>query len=283
MLCSISGIKAQPIQLQANDIDTLLPTYNQYNEYTDYLGNFNGVGHSNIFKIAKKGGKYYTVGDFTHIAANHGSALIVDTATNTVITPQKWRINGKINTAIPDGVGGYYIGGDFTKIGDSTRKYLARIDATGQPTNWLPKPDSFINKLIKRNDTLFIGGAYKKIFGATRYSLAMYSTTTNMLLGASNNTPQKLTGINDMFLIKDTLVLGGTSDDEDVYPVINKYNIKTQLRITFSLQIVQYGIIRSMQLSQDSSILIYNYYSNGNFIRGVNFNSRQYYLCSWCI
>jgi antitoxin component YwqK of YwqJK toxin-antitoxin module len=28
-----------------------------------------------------------------------------------------------------------------------------------------------------------------------------------------------------------------------------------------------------MQLSQDSSILIYNYYSNGNFIRGVNFKT----------
>ena len=272
LLCINNTIVAQPVVLQTNDNDTLLPAFNKYSESYSASSNYLGVGHSAVFKVAKKGGKYYTMGEFSHLSANQGSALIVDTATNTVITPQKWRVNGIIKTVVPDGIGGYYIGGRFTKIGDSSRRYLARIDASGKPTAWHPLPDSFVNVLLKRNDTLFIGGSFRKFSGITRYCFAIYSLNGDTLINNGGTFGfLNVKSINDMLMVRDTIVYAGSSFDEDLSPIVKKYDFKNATGIAFNLQFTEYGVVSSIQLSPDSSTLIYSFYNNNNLIRGVGY------------
>src|SRR6185295_77834 len=89
-------------------------------------------GNGSVKRVLKKDNTYYIFGAFTNLATNHGPGLVLDSVTHNIQTPQKWRINGKINTSAPDGQGGFYIGGSFTKIGDSVRNHFAHIDSHGQ-------------------------------------------------------------------------------------------------------------------------------------------------------
>ena len=43
--------------------------------------------------------------------------------------------NGPVYSATPDGIGGWYIGGAFTQLGDSIRRNIAHLDSTGQITS----------------------------------------------------------------------------------------------------------------------------------------------------
>ena len=271
-MCFIGSVVAQPVVLQNYDSDSLLPAFNKLNESYSISDNYVTVSHSNVYKIIKKDGNYFTMGAFSHLATNHGSAVIVDTATNTVITPQKWNINGVVKTVLPDGMGGYFIGGLFTKIGDSTRRYLAQIDASGKPTQWRPVVDSFVKVMLRRNDTLFIGGSFRKFAGAIRYCFAMYSLNGDSLINNGGTAGfSYVKTINDMLIVKDTLVFGGTSADEDISPIIKKYNFRNKYIVSFDLQFTQYGEVSSLQLSPDATTLLYSCYDNGDYVRGVNY------------
>ena len=233
-----------------------------------------------IFNMVKSQGKYYLYGDFANLTDNSGSSLVLDTATNTIINDHKWRINGVVNTAIPDGQGGFYIGGNFTKIGDSSRKYIAQITSSGKPTTWKPIADNIVNALIKRNDTLFIGGAFKNFAGKARSCFAMYSTTGDSL--CTNGGIQAFTfmqTIKGLVLHNDTLIYGGISlnaGDKN----IRKYNFKNHVNLGWSLTYADYGEVNFLQLSPDASVLIYAAYSNGEYIKGANnkTGAQQYFI-----
>ena len=50
--------------------------------------------------------------------------------------------DGFVETAAPDGAGGFYISGNFTRVGDRPRTRLAHIDAHGDVTPWNPGADN---------------------------------------------------------------------------------------------------------------------------------------------
>jgi hypothetical protein len=260
--------------------DSLYPVTN--NTY-QIPGGFNHKIYTeptSIFNIAKAPGKYFLLGNFTNISENQGSALVVDTVANTIMNSQKWRINGIVYAAIPDGQGGFYIGGSFTNIGDSTRKYIAQITSTGQPTAFRPVADSFVKALYKRNDTLFIGGAFKNFAGKQRSCFAMYSTSGDTLCrngGASGFTV--MNNINAFVIQNDTLIYGG-----ETYIVgstnIKKYNFKDNISSSWALGFTNYGQVNHIQLSRDGSVLVFAGYYNGEYIKGVNnrLGNQQYFI-----
>ena len=44
--------------------------------------------------------------------------------------------------------GGFYLGGNFTAIGDRLRRNAAHVDANGQVTAWDPNPDGIVNAIV---------------------------------------------------------------------------------------------------------------------------------------
>ncbi len=153
--------------------DTVIPVTGNFN-FDSTLG-WQANTKATIFNIARTANRYYVYGAFTNIGPNNGSGVIVDSASKTLITSNAWKINGYVRAAVPDGQGGFFIGGDFTQVGDSSRSHIAQIDPTGRPTAWNPGVDQIVYTLYKRNDTLFMGGSFSSVAHQNRRCFAAWS------------------------------------------------------------------------------------------------------------
>jgi len=104
------------------------------------LPNTNG----NVRCMARSENILYIGGEFTRInVVAHGAAL--DPATGkTPAGVSAPRINGTILVAVPDGSGGYYIGGGFTDIEGETRNNIARINSDGSLHDWDPNANGTV-------------------------------------------------------------------------------------------------------------------------------------------
>lgn len=73
--------------------------------------------------------------------------------------------NGVIYKILPDGFGGAYLGGSFTRVGDSVRLGLAHVDSTGKVTDKLAstKVSGYVKTMKLRNDTLYFGGGFTTV------------------------------------------------------------------------------------------------------------------------
>ena len=81
--------------------------------------------NGSVYTLAKSGNVLYVGGSFSRVGAASGSLVVLDTTTAAKVSG--WpRANGEILTVISDGAGGYYVGGDFSRIGGFYRNNLAR-------------------------------------------------------------------------------------------------------------------------------------------------------------
>ncbi|GAA4341259.1 T9SS type A sorting domain-containing protein [Flaviaesturariibacter amylovorans] len=277
--CALGTAQGQHI-FNTGSGDSLYPVTNRLMEYPGGFNHRTYQEGTSVFGMTKAQSTYYLVGDFTHLAPNHGSALVVDTNSSTVLNAGKWRVDGLVKTAIPDGQGGFYIGGSFSRIGDSLRRNLAQVDAAGKPTAWRADADSVVNTLLRRNDTLFIGGAFRNINSAPRHCFAMYALGSNGLLANGSAFSFTLMGaINSLLLVRDTIVYGG-ADHSNGNRSIRKYSFKNDSHLAWQLAFNDFAEVRQMALSADSATLIYGGYYNGEFIKGVNYatGTQRYFI-----
>lgn len=130
------------------------------------------------------GNKLYVGGEFTSVGPNHGGGAVLDAAT-AKINSSFPRINGRVIVAIPDGKGGWYIGGRFNKVGNFIRYNLAHINADfSVDPLWAPKVYSddpqwaltlsswTVNCLSISNGLLYFGGLFSEVNGKNRKSVA---------------------------------------------------------------------------------------------------------------
>jgi len=125
--------------------------------------------------------RVYLGGNFTYVGPNVPYGALTD-AVSSDLLPGQQTPNGPVRAAIPDGNGGFYIGGSFTKIGGSVRQRLARINADGTLHPWAPDVDNSVACLHLVGDTLFVGGAFTAINGYGRTRIACFRNTTGALL-----------------------------------------------------------------------------------------------------
>src|SRR5207244_4644718 len=105
--------------------------------------------------------------------------------------------NGGIFAAVPDGSGGWFIGGEFSTVGGLPRTNLAHIraDMVVDP-GFSPNPNgTFTNDLkhrgifalSRKQNTLYVGGVFTNIAGAAHSGLVAVDTATGALLPWSGN------------------------------------------------------------------------------------------------
>jgi hypothetical protein len=82
-------------------------------------------------------------------------------------------IDGHINAAAPDGLGGWYVGGQFRALDGQPRNNLARIrrDGTLDP-NWNPGANDVVHALVVAGGAVLIGGQFTSLGGQARRNLA---------------------------------------------------------------------------------------------------------------
>ncbi len=147
------------------------------------------ITNGKVTAVAYAKGLTYIGGDFTYVGPNtgHGAALSTTTGAPDLKFP---RVNGPIYAMTPDGADGWYIGGNFTKVGNFTRNKLARIKADGTvDPNWAPSnvTGSFstaathIIAIAVSGSTVYIGGNFTSVDGQERHGLAALNATTGQV------------------------------------------------------------------------------------------------------
>lgn len=116
--------------------------------------------NGSIETIAALGDTLFVGGQFTKIyggdsSSTYGALLASNTSSVTGTWPKP---NGTIFKTISDGKKGFFIGGDFTKIGDSTRNNIAHIDSNGIVSSVMANYGSqgIVSDIKLRNDTLYV-------------------------------------------------------------------------------------------------------------------------------
>lgn len=116
--------------------------------------------------------------------------------------------NGSIRCIIPDGSGGWYVGGYFTQIGDQSKSYVAHVksDKTVDPS-FTANCNYVVFAMVKEGTKLYLGGGFSTVNGSTRNYLAAVNATT----GALNNAwiPNANNYVYTLALADTTVLAGG--------------------------------------------------------------------------
>ncbi len=79
-----------------------------------------------------------------------------------------------VGAVISDGVGGWYVGGNFSHVGGAAHANVAHIKYDKTVDTWSPATNGTVNALALSSDrnTLYIGGSFTTVNGSTRNGLA---------------------------------------------------------------------------------------------------------------
>jgi trimeric autotransporter adhesin len=155
--------------------------------------------NGSVQAMARLGGTLYIGGGFSTVGPTMGGGVPLDRTTGVPRRPFP-RVLGRVNAAVPDGRGGWFIGGNFGAVDGVARSNLAHVLANGSVASWDPgvagtsvmlrDPDlenrpAGVNALVLHGRTLYVGGRFSSIGGAERSHLAAVDAITGKALGWS--------------------------------------------------------------------------------------------------
>lgn len=166
------------------------------------------ITNGKISSMARRGDTLYFGGDFNCVGRYYGTFVAVDSSNGDVAVDQPtWpKSDGDIYTCISDGIGGWIIGGNFTRVGDSMRRNVAYIDSSGKVTALKVDLNKVVNALFLKDNKLYIGGEFDTANNQLRRSLAVADLSTNTLTPLSLNINDK---IHTIFVDDTTVYFGG--------------------------------------------------------------------------
>lgn len=158
-----------------------------------------------VYAMFESGNRIFLGGEFRHVAPPTGGASFVDAASGIARGPFP-EVHGMVLTAAEDGGGGWFIGGQFDSVQGQPRENLAHLDANGLVTDWRPRANSYVWKLVRRGDAIYAGGEFSLLGGLQRTGLASLEARTGAVLAWD----PKLGGwAKDLLLEDTTLVVAG--------------------------------------------------------------------------
>ncbi|HEY7723629.1 MAG TPA: hypothetical protein VIB11_17475 [Pedococcus sp.] len=133
------------------------------------------------------GSRVYLAGGFDYIGRTTGYGVRVDAATGGVAAGPK--IDGIVRAAVPDGQGGWYVGGDFRKLDTRGRVTLGHITAAGAVSAWNPKTNGVVNAIAVTPNGIAVGGSFTTVNDVAAQNLAMVDATTGALVPGWKSSP----------------------------------------------------------------------------------------------
>ncbi len=169
-----------------------------------------GIGpDGTVFAMKKHGNTLYVGGAFDQVGyETGGGALFSDGSLKpNVKFPH---INGDVLVSIPDGNGGWFIGGDFDRANLEDAFNFAHILPNMIPdSTFLPDFNGDVLALALFNDTLFVGGQFTQVDGTAQAYLAAFSLTTESLLPWNLNLDGR---VRDLAVYQGSLIVAGDFD-----------------------------------------------------------------------
>ncbi|HNX59913.1 MAG TPA: delta-60 repeat domain-containing protein, partial [Spirochaetota bacterium] len=119
------------------------------------------------------------------------NTAVIDTVTgqnSTKVTNPL--VNGSVNVAVSDGVGGWYIGGSFTSVNGITRNRIARINSDGSVHEFNPDCSGQVTALAVSSDAKYVyfSGNFNSVGGVPWSRIAKVSAISGKLVTEWNPT-----------------------------------------------------------------------------------------------
>ena len=134
-----------------------------------------------------------------------------------------------VDAVVADGIGGFYVGGRFGRLGGVACPNLAHVLASHRvDRGWCPAPNKPVRALVVAGDTLFVGGeSFTRLAGQRRRGMAAFSTRTGRLLpfDAHLGTGYVVHLAHDPY--RDRLIVTGELDDRAPSESLRAYDANT--------------------------------------------------------
>ena len=158
-----------------------------------------------VLAFARSGNTLYVGGTFLGVAPITGAAVPFDAVTGAPLARYP-KVSGQVWRIIPDGEGGWYLGGRFAGVGGLPRRNLAHVLADGSVASWAPDPDGEVRALTLSGSTLYVGGEFTAISGSPRSNLAAFEMPSGAL---THWNPAPDYFVNDIQVAGSSVYLGG--------------------------------------------------------------------------
>jgi WD40 repeat protein len=213
----------------------------------------------------------YVGGDFDTFFRQSGEGALFNDVTKTSVTSPVVSTQGgggggtTIYAVIPDGDGGWYIGGSFTHVGSMQQARLAHITAAGAlDVDFSPSIENGqVNALELSLDgtVLYAGGSFNQVDGESRNNVAGFLTATGAVTSFD---PSPYDTVNDLELSSDgeTLYVAGDFSlvAEGTRSGIAAFDVGTDgSLLPFDADV--FGSVYTVELSPDDATL----YIGGSF------------------
>ena len=145
---------------------------------------------SRIAAIVRVGNTVYVGGAFSTLGSNTGGGVPLSW-TGGAPSWRFARVAGTVQAVIPDGEGGWYIGGRFTAVEGVSRGNLAHVRADGSVAAWAPEVGGAVpyplaaevRALATHGGVLYVGGVFTTVNGRLRNNVAAVDAKTGTVLG----------------------------------------------------------------------------------------------------
>ena len=134
--------------------------------------------------VTRVGDVIWIGGGFTRVAPRSGPAGLLAVPGGERDTSFPVLGPGTVDATVPDGAGGWYLGGAFDSAGGEARTNLVHVlaDGTVDPA-FAPNPDGEVKALALSGGTLYIGGLFAHAGGAARDAVAALDAATGKATG----------------------------------------------------------------------------------------------------
>ena len=150
----------------------------------------------------------YLGGDFAYVGPHTGPCALFNQSTGGLLAAPP-QIHGTLNAVVPDGSGGWFVGGAFTSIGSASITNVAHLnrDLTVDAGWNAEMVGSSVNALALDGGILYIGGTFSRINGLSLYGGLAGVAVSNAVV---NWNPLLSGTVNAMQVVDDLVYVGGS-------------------------------------------------------------------------
>ncbi|MCI0743862.1 MAG: PQQ-like beta-propeller repeat protein [Verrucomicrobia subdivision 3 bacterium] len=164
-----------------------------------------------VYAVAETNGVVYIGGTFHYVGPETGPNAFLDPATGArddSFPP----VNGQIRTAVADGAGGWFIGGEFSMVGEEPRFGLAHIlaDKSVDPS-WAPTAfPGTVSSIVLAGGTLYVAGSFFSLGDQPRSSIGAINAATGAVTPWNPAPTGFFVQMNSMTALGNTIYVAGT-------------------------------------------------------------------------
>ena len=140
-----------------------------------------------VLSMVQNGNTLYIGGYFTYVGPHTGSGVPLDATSGAPAGAYPEVAGGYVNAVLPDGAGGWYIGGTFTSVGGVLRNRLAHILADNSVSAWDPDANGSVSVLVISGNMLYVGGDFTSVGGQARNRIAALDLATGLATAWDGN------------------------------------------------------------------------------------------------